>query len=319
MELPPLSSRQHTPEQAAQVAELRTSVEETHKVRTQLAAAFDPSVTLAERGDRRGARAAQSMQQLSTEKVRLAATAGDLVRNARTTHVAALAPRAWKCPTPRRAPRQVSGYIRTLDKDLAVFADELLAQAREAEAAALAAQAQRYDPGPPAAVRPRPRAAARPGARAPELNVPGVPAVRRWAARRRTGCRTHTRICMPTHTHTCRSRRTTRAAACTRQTLRRCTRRRRPRITRCRRRRTGHHAQTTTQATGARSLAACALETAMTAPGVRVRLSGTSGAGSWRWANKLQRTRPRLARTGSSQPSLASARVRAAAWHARAL
>jgi hypothetical protein len=43
----------------------------------------------------------------------------------------------------------VSGYIRTLDKDLAVFADELLAQAREAEAVALAAQAQRYEAGPP--------------------------------------------------------------------------------------------------------------------------------------------------------------------------
>ena len=43
---------------------------------------------------------------------------------------------------------QVSGYIRTLDTDLGVFADELLAQAREAEAAALAAQAQRYEPVP---------------------------------------------------------------------------------------------------------------------------------------------------------------------------
>ncbi len=43
----------------------------------------------------------------------------------------------------------MSGYIRTLDKDLAVFADELLAQAREAEAVALAAQAQRYEAGPP--------------------------------------------------------------------------------------------------------------------------------------------------------------------------
>jgi hypothetical protein len=48
---------------------------------------------------------------------------------------------------------QVSGYIRTLDKDLACFADELLAQAREAEAAAAAAHAQRYDLGPPAGVR----------------------------------------------------------------------------------------------------------------------------------------------------------------------
>jgi len=48
---------------------------------------------------------------------------------------------------------QVSGYIRTLDKDLASFADELLAQAREAEAVAAAAQAQRYDVGPPVGVR----------------------------------------------------------------------------------------------------------------------------------------------------------------------
>ena len=42
----------------------------------------------------------------------------------------------------------VSGHIRSLDVSLAVFADELLAQAREAEALAQAA-AQRYDVGPP--------------------------------------------------------------------------------------------------------------------------------------------------------------------------
>lgn len=62
--------------------------------------------------------------------------------------------RLWGCQlSARRLRSQVSGYIRTLDKDLAAFADELLAQAREAEAAAAAAQAQRYDLGPAAGVR----------------------------------------------------------------------------------------------------------------------------------------------------------------------
>ena len=84
------------------------------------------------------------MQQLSTEKVRLAATAGDLVR---------AQPRWRRLPAAELTALQVSGYIRTLDKDLAAFADELLAQAREAEAVAAAAQAQRYDLGPPAGVR----------------------------------------------------------------------------------------------------------------------------------------------------------------------
>ena len=88
--------------------------------------------------------ASQLMQQLSTEKVRLAATAGDLVR---------ARPRWRRKPAAQLTVLQVSGYIRTLDKDLAAFADELLAQAREAEAAAAAAQAQRYDLGPPAGVR----------------------------------------------------------------------------------------------------------------------------------------------------------------------
>ena len=136
MEVPPLANRQPTAEQAALVARLRGEIEEAHKVRQR---SCEASCTWAE-----GFAASQLMQQLSTEKVRLAATAGDLVR---------AQPRWRREPVAQLTVLQVSGYIRTLDKDLAAFADELLAQAREAEAAAAAAQAQRYDLGPPAGVR----------------------------------------------------------------------------------------------------------------------------------------------------------------------
>jgi hypothetical protein len=63
-------------------------------------------------------------------------------------------PRAsWCACRTRRLARsadasQVSGYIRSLDRDLGSFADELVIQAREAEAEALEAQAQR-ESGPP--------------------------------------------------------------------------------------------------------------------------------------------------------------------------
>ena len=72
MEVPPLANRQPTAEQAALVARLRGEIEEAHKVRRACARQAAP---LAE-----GFAASQLMQQLSTEKVRLAATAGDLVR-----------------------------------------------------------------------------------------------------------------------------------------------------------------------------------------------------------------------------------------------
>jgi len=81
---------------------------------------------------------AQQMHQLSTEKVRIAATASDMVR-----HLVLFSLRDLAFKT-----AQVSGYIRSLDRDLGSFADELVIQAREAEAEALAAQAQR-DAAPP--------------------------------------------------------------------------------------------------------------------------------------------------------------------------
>jgi hypothetical protein len=92
MELPALSTRQPTPEQSAQVAALRTEVEDAHKVRARGACAAAARVWRLTPG--RARPVAQLMQQLSTEKVRLAATAGDLVRR----RAACRTPRARAAP-----------------------------------------------------------------------------------------------------------------------------------------------------------------------------------------------------------------------------
>jgi len=70
MELPPLSGRQCNAAQEEEIARLRSEVEETHKARSLFAGCRLAAY----------ARTPQFIQQLSTEKVRISATAGDLVR-----------------------------------------------------------------------------------------------------------------------------------------------------------------------------------------------------------------------------------------------
>ena len=82
---------------------------------------------------------AQMMAQLAAEKLRITATASELVRAAMSERCVVA------CVKLRRPWPQVSVHMSNLDHELALFSDEIVIRARETEAEAMAAQTARFE------------------------------------------------------------------------------------------------------------------------------------------------------------------------------